>query len=351
MAPTIAYGDAVGNDILAIQDILVQQGYQTATYAENIDTRIKSSKVLHYSKMPELAGEDILIYHFSTGTKLNEILQNYPCRKVMIYHNVTPPHFFLKYCISSYELCKSGVEQLAALKNTFDYCLADSEYNRQDLLRLHYSCPIDVLPILIPFEDYAKDYNKNIVREYRDHKINLMFLGRIAPNKKQEDVIATFYHYKKYYNKDSRLLLVGSWSGLESYYESLERYVHTLSLRDVIFTGHVKFADILAYYRVADVFVSMSEHEGFCVPLVEAMYFDIPIVAYGSSAITSTLGGTGFILKDKDPLLAAGIINTLITDEKLRENIVHKQKQHLKVYQYEQVKSQFLTYLSKFMEA
>ena len=154
-----------------------------------------------------------------------------------------------------------------------------------------YTCPIDVCPILIPFSDYEKEPDRRVLRRYKgDGKTNLLFVGRIAPNKKQENVIRAFYFYHKYYSPDSRLFLVGSWSGMESYYERLCDYVKALGIAEhVVFTGHIRFDEILAYYHLADVFLCMSEHEGFCVPLVEAMYFHVPIVAYSCAAVPDTL--------------------------------------------------------------
>lgn len=109
-----------------------------------------------------------------------------------------------------------------------------------------------------------------------DGYTNFIFVGRVAPNKKQEDVIRAFYCYKKYCNPKSRLFIVGSYNGMERYYHRLRRYVGALELDNVVFTGHIPFAQILAYYHLADLFLCMSDHEGFCVPLVEAMYFNLP---------------------------------------------------------------------------
>ena len=141
-----------------------------------------------------------------------------------------------------------------------------------------YTCPIDVLPILIPFDDYAKTPSQQVIDRYSDGYTNLIFTGRIAPNKRQEDVIRAFYDYKKFYNPKSRLILVGGHNGMERYYHRLKSYINALELEDVVFPGHIKFDEILAYYKIADVFLCQSEHEGFCVPLVEAMYFDVPVV-------------------------------------------------------------------------
>ena len=170
-----------------------------------------------------------------------------------------------------------GIKAAKRLAKTADYAIAVSEYNKQDLIRLGFTCDIEVLPILIPFEDYEKKPNAGVLRRYDDDYVNILFTGRIVPNKKQEDVIETFYYYKKYINPKSRLILAGSYVDVGKYHEKLELFARKLGLADVIFTGQIRFDEILAYYRLADVFLCMSEHEGFCVPLVEAMYFDVPM--------------------------------------------------------------------------
>lgn len=351
LLPTISYGDAVSNDVIALYHTLKKAGFTTGIYAENIDSRLPMKLVSAVSKVPRLNENDIIIYHLSTGTKLNYEFLRYRARKIMIYHNITPPSFFEDYSIISYELCRDGRKALAYLADKAEYCLADSEYNKQELVQAGYKCPVDVLPILIPFEDYEQPCDSRITDQYQnDRYTNIIFTGRIAPNKKQEDVIRAFYAYQKYYNPESRLFIVGSYSGMECYYQRLCAYVKALGVQNVIFTGHVKFAEILAYYKLADVFLCMSEHEGFCVPLVEAMYFQIPVVAYDSSAIGYTLGGAGVLLKEKNPLETAGMINYLMTHEDVKKDVVRGQNDQLKIYDNALIERKFLELLSKFQE-
>jgi glycosyltransferase involved in cell wall biosynthesis len=237
------------------------------------------------------------------------------------------------------------------LKDKVEYCLADSSYNRSDLLRMGYTCPIDVRPILIRFEDYKQTPDEETIRKYSDGKKNLIFVGRIAPNKKQEDVIRAFYHYKKL-NPESRLILVGSYSGMENYYNRLVKYAAALGLKDdVVFTGHIKFSAILAFYRIADVFVCMSAHEGFCVPLAEAMFFDVPIVALDTSAISDTLGGSGFLVDDNDPVFVSRVIDRVLNDEALRNELISGQRRRLKDFSYEKIKDTFTEQLKNFIAA
>ena len=343
MLPTISFGDAVGNDTRAIDNILKEMGYETQIYAENIDQRLPKDTAYHIDQIGELKADDVIIYHASTGTDLNYKLASYLCRKVMIYHNITPPEFFSPYSLAAENLTKSGLAGMRYLADKVDYCIADSDFNKQDLLRMGYTCPIDVCPILIPFSDYDAPPSKTVLSRYQNDGItNLLFVGRIAPNKKQEDVIAAFYYYHKYYNPKSRLFLVGSWNGMESYYKQLCAYIQELGLENhVIFPGHIKFDEILAYYSLADVFLCMSEHEGFCVPLVEAMYFEIPIVAYRCAAIPFTMGGQGLLLDSKEPAFAAAVIDRVVTSRTLQNHVVELQNQRLQDYGYATVRSRF----------
>lgn len=351
LMPTISFGDAVGNDARAIGDILRELGCETQIYAENIDTRLPEGTALPVRELPPLAEEDVVLYHGSTGTELNFRLPELGGRKVMIYHNITPPEYFAPYSQAAAALTQSGLDGIRYLADKLTYCIADSDYNREDLLRMGYTCPIDVCPVIVPFSDYEKEPDPSVIAHYRgDGVTNLLFVGRIAPNKKQEDVIAAFYHYHKHYNPSSRLFLVGSWSGMDAYHRQLLRYIEKLGLSDaVIFPGHIRFEEILAYYTLADVFVCMSEHEGFCVPLVEAMHFGVPIVARRAAAVPYTMGGKGLLLDDADPVYAAAVIHRAVTDKALREYVIRLQKRRLEDFSYEHVRDTFTACINGFL--
>lgn len=349
---TIAYGDAVSNDTVAFRQVIRNMGYQSKIYAESIVPPYNSKTALPIDKLTGVEPDDILIYHLSTGTQLSFDFAKYPCRKIVVYHNITPPEFFAENDEFIHGINEWGLKGAAFLHDKVDYCLAVSEFNKQDLIRMGYECPIDVLPIVIPLSDYDKKPDHHIIRKYsRDGYTNLVFTGRLAPNKKDEDIIAAFYYYKKLYNPKSRLFLVGNYKTEDVYYRRIADYIRRLGLGedDVKITGHIKFNQILAYYTAADAFVCMSEHEGFCVPLVEAMHFHTPIIAYNSTAIPSTLGGSGMLLEDKDPIFVAGCIDRVIKDQKLRKVMISKQDERLKDFEYEKIAGQFENYLKKFI--
>lgn len=347
---SFSFGDAIGNDVCAMDLALKRMGYQTEIYAEYIDKKVQKENVFPTNRLIKLESEDILIYHLSTGTKLNYQVAKTKARLLLYYHNITPPEFFHGYSLKAEENCRQGLEAAKYLADKAEYCWAVSEFNKKDLMQMGYQQPIDILPILIPFEDYKKDPNREVLRRYaNDGMVNLLFTGRVTPNKKHEDVIRAFYYYKKYKNAKARLFLVGGFSERDRYYQRLQHYIEKLGVEDVIFPGHIKFDEILAYYRLADVFLCMSEHEGFCVPLVEAMYFGVPIVAYDAAAVSDTLGKGGLLLKEKDPLYTAEAIHRLVIDKKLTAYLREEQKKRLRDFSYKKIYALLENYLTDFV--
>lgn len=349
LVPDMVYGDAIGNDVIAIKKALKLMGHQTEIYSLRIDPRLPDNTAQHFDKM-RVSFDDIVIYHFGIGTNLNYEFAKLRCRKILRYHNITPPRFYYKYNYTSAKLCEEGLQALSSISDKVDYCLAVSEFNKNDLIKIGYKQKIDILPILIPFSDYDKPADAETIRKYSDGRINFLFTGRVVPNKKHEDVIKLFYYYKKYINAESRLIFVGAFNEQDPYCQRLKSYVHTLKLSDVEFTGSIKFDKVLAYYKLADLYVCMSEHEGFCVPLVEAMYFGKPILAYGAAAVPETLGNGGLIMKKKDPVMGAFLADRILNDESIYSQIIDSQQKRLNDFSYKNVSSLFKKYIGEFID-
>ena len=347
LVSSLNYGDAVGNEVIAFKKALVCAGYVTEIFTEAISPKLPADTAKHYRLMPTLDEDDIVIYHFASQCALFDVVKNLKCRVILRYHNITPPEFFEGYDENAVRACSIGLEQAAELKDIVDYCLPVSEFNKTDLENMGYTCPMKVMPILIRFSDYELTPGQGVIDRYSDGITNILFVGRVAPNKKFQDVISAFAEYKKTYDRTARLFLVGSFGEGDRYYSELLQHIRSIGVEDVIFPGHIPFADILAYYSIADVFLCMSEHEGFCVPLVEAMYFHVPVVAYASSAIPSTLGGSGILLESKDFSAAAAEVNRLVTDEALRSETVEKQDRRLRDFDADVIKNSLIEYLEE----
>lgn len=351
MLPVLAFGDAVGNDTIAVHNSLKNAGYESMIMAAVIDDRLEKDTAVRADDLSNINPEDVVIYHLSTGHELNRRFAKLNCRKIIKYHNITPPEFFYGYQYDAMKNCVEGYRDAYALRSTAQLAFADSAYNREQLINMGYQCEIDVLPILIPFEDYKKEPDRELMDSLNDGRTNIIFTGRIVPNKRQEDVLLAFCYYQKYYNPQSRLILVGNYEGMEVYYESLRAYADKLGLTDVVFTGHISFAKILAYYRSADLFLCMSDHEGFCVPLVEAMLFDVPVIAKNTSAVGDTLGGAGILLPSKDAGMAAGMMNRVLTDKTLQRTIQNNQRERLLHFQHRTVEEQLLCKMKAFINS
>ena len=350
VTPTLSYGDAIGNHAIALHHLFEEKGYSSEIYAEFISKDVDRNIVQSIDDWKEPEKDDILIYHLAIGWQYIHLVLNANCRKICIYHNVTPASFFENYSDAMYIHCLDGMSSVRELAHAFDYVICDSEYNKQSLVEMGYDCKIDTVPILVPFEDYKQEPSEEIIQQYQGKKgNNILFTGRVVPNKKTEDVIHAFSLYKKYYDNDARLFIVGRYRDNPTYFKHLSEYIRENDFKDIIFTGHITFAEVLAYYQIADLFVCMSEHEGFCVPLIEAMYFDIPIIAYDATAVKYTLGDSGVLVKEKNFSEIASMMNRILSQEEVKEEILEGQRKRLENFSTEKVQKELMECLERFI--
>lgn len=347
----LTIGDAVSNDVIQIDLYLKKKQLCGGIFVcneQNISSKYLHNIAERISDLPQICEDDIILFHHSIANNFCYKLRHIDCYKVLVYHNITPPFYFNGYSEGLAEATKRGLDQLVEISDVFDSCIADSEFNKKDLIKAGYKCPIYVCPVLVPFDDYKQLPNQKIINKYKDDYVNILFVGRVCPHKKIEDVIHIFALYKKYYNNKSRLFVVGN-NGIDKYSDKLLEYIKNINVKDVHITGSVPFADILGYYNVADIFLCMSEHEGFCVPLVEAMFFGIPIVTLNKSAIIYTMGSSGVVLSNQDYLLASGWINIIQKDQQLRDSIIKGQNDRLSFFSYSNVIAIFESIIEKFI--
>lgn len=328
--PTLSPGDAIGNEVLEIRKILRSWGYKSDIYAQNIHSDMAkfAKNYTEYKKIS--SSKNILIFHFAIGSDISKFVKNLSDKKIIIYHNITPPNYFKGINDTLVSLLISGRKELKEFRSITDLALGVSEYSEIELKKIGFK-NTGVLPIILDFNIYGQEPNKKICFD-QDDWINIIFVGRLAPHKMQEDIIKIFYYYNKFIEQRSRLILIGSYDGAEKYYEYLMSIIKQLNLDNVHITGQINFKELLAYYKVADIFISMSEHEGFCVPILESMHFNIPIIAYKSSAIPYTLENSGILVNKKNYIAIAEMINILINDDKLREKVIKRQKDRLQYF-------------------
>jgi glycosyltransferase involved in cell wall biosynthesis len=318
---TLGYGDAIGHEVLGIQRVLRAAGFQSDIFVETADPRLEELTV-DYRELPQTSHPDnILIHHFSIGSRASRVAFALPDRMVLVYHNITPPEYFVDVHPLLVQQCFLGRRELGFYASRCDLALGDSEYNRQELDAAGFP-HTGVLPVVPDFSHLAGPANYMQACAFDDDWVNLLFVGRMIPNKRIEDVIRWYHAYKRFFNPRSRLLLVGSYSGFERYLAMLQQFIARLDVSDVHFLGHVANEELVAYYEIAAAFVCASEHEGFCVPLMEAFHMEVPVVAYAATAVPATMDGGGVLVTDKDPLNAAAVINALVGDEAVRDRIL-----------------------------
>jgi glycosyltransferase involved in cell wall biosynthesis len=238
----------------------------------------------------------VLIFHFSLGAGLVPLLRRYPGPKIIDYHNITPPEFFAGINDTLAMEARQGYRELEALAPMVDFALGDSEFNRRDLEALGYRRTA-VLPFATDFPLLSEaDPDPGILRRFDDGSLNVLHVGRIVPNKRIDDLIKTMAVLRKIEPR-ARLLLAGTAADFENYLSSMRDLADGLGVSDIVhFLGHVSFGELRALYRVAGVYLCASRHEGFCVPLLEAMTFGAPVVALKAAAVPETLGEAGVLV-------------------------------------------------------
>jgi len=268
--------------------------------------------------------DNLLLHHFSLGSKASRTAFALPDRMALIYHNITPPHYFVGVHRALARQCFRGRRELRAYVDRCDLAMGDSEFNRQDLDALGFPRTA-VLPVVPDFSHLDLEPNRLVARGFDDDWTNIVFVGRVIPNKKIDDLIRFFHVYHSVFNPRSRLLIVGAQSGFERYLASLHQLVRTLGASHIHFVGHVSDEELVAFYEAADLFLCASEHEGFCVPIVEAFYKQVPVLAYAATAVPATMDGAGVLFDTKDPMHVARLMDAMLSDPALRDLIVDGQ--------------------------
>jgi glycosyltransferase involved in cell wall biosynthesis len=321
---TLGYGDAIGHEVLGIQRVLRAAGFVSEIFVETADPRLEEQTVDYRDLVGNVTADDVLIHHFSIGSHASRTAYALPGHMVLVYHNITPPEYFVGIHKELVKLCFRGRRELTAYIDRCDLALGDSEYNRHELAALGFGST-GVLPVVPDFSHLDSAQDSLLATKFNDDWTNVMFVGRVIPNKKFEDVIGAFHAYRLRHNRRSRLLLVGSYSGFERYLAMLQSLIARLGTPDLHFLGHVSNEELSGLYDVADLFLCASEHEGFCVPIIEAFHKRVPVLAFASTAVPATMDGGGVLYDTKDPLHVAALMDAIVSDTDIEAAVVRSQ--------------------------
>jgi len=328
--PAAHRGDAVGDSARRVRDLLRGMGHQADVFALTIDEDLHD-EVRPFDDPASRQG-DLTIFHFALVSPMTAEFARLPRGRVLQYHNVTPAHFFGPWDSALFRLAELSRADLGTLVGHTDLALGDSEYNRQELERLGFTNTA-VFPIAVNLSRVTAPIVRPALEAVLDDGLqNFLFVGRIAPNKKIEDHIRLAEFYKRYVDERYRFIFVGRTDVVPRYYNMVRALIAEFQMPPdrFIFTGPVPDEELAVYYRTASVYLSLSEHEGFCVPLLEAMAADVPVLAYASSAVPDTLGGAGISFAPKDLEFAAELLAELAFDDRLRDAVIAGQRRRLR---------------------
>jgi glycosyltransferase involved in cell wall biosynthesis len=347
--PAAHRGDAIGDSARAVRGMLRAMGHESDIFALTIDDDLRGD-VLPFQSA-EATGGDITIFHFAMPSPMTEAFAMLPGAKILQYHNITPAAFFAAYDAGLFRLAALGRQELATLAGRVDLALGDSEFNRQELESLGFE-RTGVMPIAVNTSRITDAPSRPALeRILSDGLINILFVGRIVPNKKIEDHIRLAEMYKRYIDSYYRFIFVGRYDGLPRYYSQVRALIEQYEMLPdrFWFTGPVPDEDLAAFYRWSDAYVSLSEHEGFCVPLVEAMAADVPIVAYAAGAVPETLGGAGLLFAPKDLEVAAELLGSVVYDRDVRARVLDGQRRRLQDFSPPRIEARLKETLAPFL--
>lgn len=331
--PGFAPFDAIGNHTLMARKVLREAGYESEIWAEHILPPLQS-EAKSYLEDTHRPGEGrVLIFHTSTSSPMSTWIKSRAESGELVlgdYHNITPGQYFERWEPAIAAVMHAARKELAMLAPSMAMSFADSAYNELELHELGYQNTL-VCPILVDLEEYHRPPDPATLERLRLRRERTgphwLFVGRLAPNKCQHDVIAAFAVYHRVFDPTARLTLVGGGTS-PHYWRALQRLISELDLEgSVDIVAGMSDPELLAHWAVADVFVCMSEHEGFNMPTLQAMELGVPVVAYNATAVPDTLAGAGILVDDKDPLTVAAAVDQAVREGHERDRMIEAGRQ------------------------
>jgi len=323
-----ADGDAISHHARLMRDVLRAQGFHSDIFVD--PARVSPTLRGEFRPLAEYqsTSHDACRFHYSIASPATDAYEQSAARKVLIYHNITPAEYFRGYDDGLVRQLTEARAQLAAMAQRASAVWAVSRFNAGELEALG-ARNVKVVPLPLPKAMLDIPPDPLVTGKFGQILTTLLFVSRLAPNKRVEDLIQAFAWYHRGINPFSRLLIVGSDRGCPRYATMLRMLVADLDLANICFEGFASPAGLTAYYRVADVYLSTSAHEGFGLPLVEAMYYGVPVIARAVGGTPEAMGPAGVLYDDLAPPELAALIHRVTSDQTLRGEILHAQQQRV----------------------
>src|SRR3984893_6872009 len=334
--------DAVTNCMFFVQSMLQELGFESDIFVEHVDPAL-ACRIRHLDDL-RLCETDFLLIHHSMGHASLLRVANLRCRKFLVYHSITPPQFFEEHDPYNAYAVK-GYSQLSVLREVVESAIAVSSFNARQLRQRGFR-NVTVIPLLKDFAAIRHAPHRKMPYCDQSAVFRLLFVGRIVPHKCQHELIEFVDRVWSIGRAPLELVLIGHFDGSARYQSHLDALIRRSGLgRQVRITGRVTDEELFGWYRAANAYVSLSEHEGFGVPLVEAMAFDLPVVAYSSSAVSDTLGDAGITISAKDPTRILEPLIRLHEDRSFRGEVIRSQRKRLLRFSRRRIETDFRRWL------
>lgn len=322
--PALIPRDATGSHTLLLRQAFRDAGWRSEIFTEATHDELLAESLPFTAYPPQAERGDVLVYQFATSSAVADFLLGRPETLVLDYHNVTRPELLVGWDPEAARRSAEALRQLAVLAPRAALGLAVSAYNEADLRSAGCRCTA-VVPVLVDLERLAAEPDPGAVARLGAAKdaggTDWLFVGRVVPSKAQHDLVKALWAYRRLYDRRARLHLVGSTPS-RRYLMALRRFVDDLGLVGAVrFAGEVSDAQLAAYYAAADVYVSASCHEGFGIPLLEAMRAGVPVVALAAAAVPATVGTAGLVVDRAEPSHLAAAVHRVLADPALRDRL------------------------------
>ena len=343
-----AHGDAISHEALAIQSLCRELGFMSEIFApaESIAPNTAGACLPLGAYRPQAS--DLVIGHYSITSAATETFLASPSKKIVIYHNITPPEFFAPFDTALATQLAKARRGLGDVLARADAVWADSEFNAAELRALG-TANARVFPLLFQPDGLNLPPDPAVLAKFAVPMKNILFVGRIAPNKCIEELITAFAWFHRNIEPQSRLLIVGSDRSAPSYYAMLKMYAAELDLDTVFFERFASPAGLAAYYQIADCFATTSRHEGYCLPLVEAMTLKVPVIARRTGGTPEAMGNAGILIDDFRPEELAELFGLVCHDSALKQSVLAAQQKRVEEVLNRPVKAELLALLADFI--
>jgi len=333
LLPAAHTGDATGDSALYLAAALRDVGYEAAVHALTIDEGLRGV-VQPMEAFAAPGPDDLTLLHFAIPSPLSGLLQDADGTRAIVYHNLTPPELLLPFCPDVAKLTARGAAELRELaaSGRVDAAIGVSDFNCAGLRAAGFEDP-RTLPLALDLSQYDVESDPIVAAQEATAPTTFLTVGRVAPNKRLESFVRAAAYYVDHIDPHSQFVIVGGNRGLERYSDAVAELAASLGLDGRLrWAGRVPLADLVGWYRSADVYMCTSEHEGFCAPLLEAMHFGVPILARHAAAVPETLGEAGLTFVDDDPATLAEMMHLLATDAPTRERLIASGRQRVALF-------------------